>query len=561
LLRRDFLPAHQDARGAEDLPVIARDKLLEDLRRSGLVDEERLSRFLDDQEADAESLLRQLVEAGLLTQWQSEGVLAGKWRGYFLGKYKLLQPLGMGAMGSVFLAEHKVMRHRVAIKVLARHLLTTPNIVDRFEREARAAAVIHHPNVVRAYDVDSEGDIHFLVMEYVQGEDLRKLVEKNGTLDPRVAAEYVQQVARGLDVAHRNGLIHRDIKPANLLRDQTGLIKILDLGLARLEDEAASVTQMNDVQVLGTVDYLAPEQARDSHNIDGRADLYSLGCTLYFLLTGVPPFPKGSAAERMLKHQTRRPLDIRKRRPGVPDALVNICSRLMEKMPDKRFATAGDAATALGEFLEGRYQTVADDDLLTFAEDADGGSGISRKTGQSSVLGRRLGGSSTAAGASLENTVTDKLELVPDTAASKSLLKPAEPAPPAPEEAKPAVELDFGLAPLGSSPSLSVFDQLPPAPATSASGSGQNPLAPLPTPADPFSSLGPLAGNPLEMSGPASASLSGPLGPALSPAQPSKPPERKPSEVQYPLWALLGVGLLLGLLVVGVGYLVYSAMQ
>src|SRR5204862_3474902 len=121
------------------------------------------------------------------------------------------------------------------------------------------------------------------------------------------------------------------------------------------------------------------------HNIDGRADLYSLGCTLYFLLTGVPPFPKGSAAERMLKHQTRRPVDIRKRRPGVPDALVHLCSRLMEKQPDKRFATAGEAADALGDFLEGRYQTVSDDDLLMLAEDADGGgSGIARKTSQSS---------------------------------------------------------------------------------------------------------------------------------------------------------------------------------
>src|SRR4029079_3862319 len=122
-----------------------------------------------------------------------------------------------GAMGSVFLAEHKVMRHRVAIKVLARHLMSTPNIVDRFEREARAAAVIHHPNVVRAFDVDSEGDIHFLVMEYVQGEDLRKLVERKGPLDPRLAAEYTRQVAQGLHEAHRNGMIHRDIKPANVL--------------------------------------------------------------------------------------------------------------------------------------------------------------------------------------------------------------------------------------------------------------------------------------------------------------------------------------------------------
>lgn len=549
------------------MPVIARDKLLDDVRRSGLLDEERLNRFLDDQdlEIEAEVLLQKMVDASLLTPWQAEGLSAGKWRGFFLGKYKLLKPLGMGAMGSVFLAEHKVMRHRVAIKVLARHLMTTPNIVDRFEREARAAAVIHHPNVVRAYDVDSEGDIHFLVMEYVQGEDLRKLVEKIGPLAPHIAAEYVQQVARGLHEAHKNGLIHRDIKPANLLLDHSGLVKILDLGLARLDDEVASVTQMNEIQVLGTVDYLAPEQARDSHNIDGRADLYSLGCTLYFLLTGVPPFPKGSAAERMLKHQARRPVDIRKRRPGVPDALVNICSRLMEKQPDKRFATAGDAADALRDFLEGRYQSVSDDSLLTFAED-DGGSGISRKTGQSSVLGRRLGGSSTAAGASLENTVSEKLDLVPDAGGSKSLLKPAA----APILPVPAADLsgepDYGLAPLESS-APSVFDQVPPAPLSSLSGSGQSGLSPIAPPGDGLTSLEPIAGNSLELGGPLS-SLSGPLptlggplsgaisGSALTPAQPAKPPE-----VQYPLWALLGIGLLLGGVLVGIGYLIYLAMQ
>lgn len=541
------------------MPVLARDKLLDDLRRSGLLDEERLNRFLEEQESDseAEPLIKKMIEAGLLTQWQADGLLAGKWRGFFLGKYKLLQPLGNGAMGTVYLAEHKVMRHRVAIKVLARHLMTTPNIVDRFEREARAAAVIHHPNVVRAFDVDCEGDIHFLVMEYVQGEDLRKLVEKSGPLEPRQAAEYIRQVALGLHEAHRNGLVHRDIKPANLLLDKSGLVKILDLGLARLDDENAnSVTVMADVQVLGTVDYLAPEQAVNSHNIDGRADLYSLGCTLYFLLTGVPPFPKGSAAERMLKHQMRRPLDIRKRRLGVPDALVSICNRLMEKQPDKRFATAGDAADALADFLAGRYQSDSIGDL-TFAEDADtSGSSIAGKTSQSSSLGPARGGSSTAAGASLSQTVSDRLDLR-DAGASKSLLKPVVAIEPETPVLKPTTsDSEYGLTPLPSAAALSEFDKLPPGPSSSAAApviaEGLTPLDGLPPLGDALSSAPAMVANPLGQSLPDSSPLA---GQAIAPAQPAKKAE--PGETHYPLWALLGIGLLLGLLLVGVGILIH----
>jgi serine/threonine protein kinase len=541
------------------MSVVARDKVIEDLHRSRLIDDERLDRFLAEHEAEAdgEALLSQLIAAGLITAWQSERLLAGKWRDFFLGKYKILDLLGSGGMGSVFLAEHRVMRHRVAIKVLARHLLATPNIVARFEREARAAARINHPNVVRAYDIDHERKAHFLVMEYVEGDDLRKIVDRNGPLDPRVAAEYIQQVARGLQEAHSCGLVHRDIKPANLLLDPTGTVKILDLGLARLDDEvAAEMTQSGDSKVLGTVDYLAPEQALNSHNIDSRADLYSLGCTLYFLLTGVPPFPKGSATERMVKHQTHRPLDIRKRRPGVPDALVEICNRLMEKQPDKRFETAADVAAVLGDFLEGRYRTAgsADDELL-LAEDVESGSGISRQgSGQSKTGSGRLA-SSTAVGSSRSsNTVSSKgaptttalddLDLAPDMSASRSSQpQPAVPSP-EPNDAQPAENPAFGLTPLGSSANASVFDQL--------ASSGLDPLGALPSLGDQSPVLGPLAGNPLDLSGPIPSPL---LGPTLSSPTPAN--SKDAGEVQYPLWVLLGIGLLLGLAVVGVGALLY----
>jgi serine/threonine protein kinase len=416
-----------------------RDEFIECIRRSGLVEEERLTRFSQDhatQSEESQDLAKAAVETGILTAWQKDRLLEKKWKGFFLGKYKILYPLGAGAMGSVFLAEHRVMRHRVALKVLAKRLVSKPNNVARFEREARAAAVVNHINVVRAFDIDREGDTHYLVMEFVQGENLQKIVQTSGPLDPLLAAEYMAQVGRGLNEAHKNGMIHRDIKPSNVLLDPTGVVKILDLGLARIQDDdAPSLTIVNESKMIGTVDYLAPEQALNSHTIDGRADIYSLGCTLYYLLTGVPPFPSGSLTERILKHQSRRPMDIRKRRPGVPDDLVNICSRMMEKQPGRRFQTAGDAADALTAFCEGRLDELDLDESQQATEDSgvgldalpedssSGRSGILSKSmaGKSVSTSRSMNaaGKSTATGKSSHHSVTDDLDLTPTEAAIK----------------------------------------------------------------------------------------------------------------------------------------------
>ena len=330
------------------------------VRRSDLIEKDQLAAALADLEQklgkdgldNPQAVAGHLREAGLLTRWQCDKLLAGVYKGFFLGKYKLLDHLGTGGMSAVYLAEHIHMHRRVAIKVLPKQRVHDSSYLARFYREARAAASLDHANIVRAYDVDNQGDTHYLVMEYVQGKDLQRLVKEQKALGFELAADYIRQAADGLAHAHKMGLIHRDIKPANLLIDTNGVVKVLDLGLARFTDDTqASLTIAHDENVLGTADYLAPEQAVNSHKVDTRVDIYSLGCTLYFALTGHPPFPDGTLPQRLLKHQTTAPTSIAKVRRGAPADLVAICEKMMAKSPDKRYQTATDVAQALGAWL------------------------------------------------------------------------------------------------------------------------------------------------------------------------------------------------------------------
>ncbi len=302
---------------------------------------------------DPVELCKELEAKGLVTRWQCEKFLQGKYKGFILGKHKLLGHLGSGGMSSVYLAEHLMMRHKRAIKVLPKSKLGNSSYLERFQREAKAIASLNHPNIVKAFDIDNDRDTHYIVMEYVEGADMQTLVRKHGPLPFDLAADYIAQAARGLQHAHELGLIHRDVKPANILIDKNGIVKVLDLGLALFaEDKDASLTMEYNDKVLGTADYLAPEQAINSHSVDSRADMYGLGCTFYYLLTGHPPFPDGSIASRIIKHQNSMPANIRKDRPDCPGELDGVCVKMMQKDPRFRYANCQQVADVLQAWLD-----------------------------------------------------------------------------------------------------------------------------------------------------------------------------------------------------------------
>ncbi|TWT76547.1 Serine/threonine-protein kinase PrkC [Planctomycetes bacterium CA13] len=342
------------------MPKISSERFLEMVERSGLVNKAKLDRLVEKVRAKLEGKLPEdakkfglvFKKQGLLTQWHLDKLLAGKYKGFFLGKYKLLGHIGTGGMSSVYLGEHVGLHDKRALKVLPKKRVNDSTYLARFKLEAQAIAALNHPNIVTAYDIDNEGDVHFIVMEFVDGLDLLMLVKRDGPLDFSTAADLVAQAARGLQHAHSRNIIHRDVKPANLLLDPNGRVRLLDMGLALvLAGEEESLTVANNENVLGTADYLAPEQALNSHTVDHRADIYGLGCTFYFLLTGRPPFNDGTLAQRIAKHQKEMPTPIRKVRPDCPGELEGICIKMIQKDPAYRYQNASDVAEVLERFV------------------------------------------------------------------------------------------------------------------------------------------------------------------------------------------------------------------
>jgi serine/threonine protein kinase len=330
------------------------DELLHLVRQSGLLDAERLDAYLGQMWPAAPlpepiRLACALVRDGLLTYFQAKQLLRGKWRGFRIGGYRVLERLGSGGGANVFLCDHVVMRHRVAIKVLSQAPGDDSASLQRFYREARAGAALRHPNIVRAYDVGCDGRLHFLVMDYVDGSNLRTIVRRQGPLSLLRATHYIRQAALGLQHAHERGIIHRDVNPGNLLLDRRGTVKMLDLGLARFLHEP----EPDPGDIVGTADYMAPEQARDSLTVDRRADIYGLGATFYYLLTGQAPFAEAETlARKLICHQAATPRPLRELRPEVPETLAAIVDRMMAKEPRQRFQSAAEVVAVLASWTQ-----------------------------------------------------------------------------------------------------------------------------------------------------------------------------------------------------------------
>jgi len=267
-------------------------------------------------------------------------------------RYRVEAVLGAGGMGTVYLAEHRLMERPVALKVVRPDLVGRAALVDRFRREARAAAKLAHPNIVTAYDAEQAGETQMLVMEYVRGTDLARLVRDRGPLPAAEACDLARQAATGLQHAHEHGMVHRDIKPQNLMLTAGGQVKILDFGLARFASEFPAGGVTADGAILGSADYVAPEQVEDPRTADIRSDLYGLGCTLYFLLAGRPPFPGGTILQKLTAHAHREPAPLAGFRADLPPGLAAVVGRLMAKDPAARFPSPAEAAAALARFAE-----------------------------------------------------------------------------------------------------------------------------------------------------------------------------------------------------------------
>lgn len=287
-----------------------------------------------------------------------------------IGNYQLIERIGSGGMGEVFRAVHVWLGREVAIKRIRPEKLYLSDAVNSFLDEVRTAALVDNPFVIRAYDAGTEGDYHYLVMELVDGIDLRSLVEANGSLSEYETLRVAAEVAMGLAHLEKLGLVHRDIKPTNLIRSRkTGSVKLLDLGLARrkspLFEQDRGTRFTTGRELLGTPDFMAPEQAIDSRSVDIRSDFYSLGCTLYYLLSGQVPFPGGSLVRKVLCHYSEKPLQLSGLRPDVKPEVIDIVERLMAKNPSDRFQSPQELLENVGPLL---IEAMADQSRLNRVE-------------------------------------------------------------------------------------------------------------------------------------------------------------------------------------------------
>jgi serine/threonine protein kinase len=350
----------------QECTLVNGDQFLSRLVDVGILSNDEVTAIEQDlSDDDPSELASQLVTEGKLTEYQATALLKGQ-PSLLIDKYLILDLIGMGGMGTVFKAIHRPMNRIVAFKMISKHLLASPDQLHRFQREVRVAGTLENVNIVRAYDADQSKGVHFLVMEYVRGENLAQTVRRDGPLAVERAVDCIRQAANGLRYAHRRGVVHRDIKPSNLMQTRDMLVKVLDLGLADIDDSYRQVQRNTIVSkentntrrlakkyhtefgaVLGTASFMAPEQSRDAGSADPRSDIYSLGCTLYFLLLGEPPYKGETSVDIIAQHCGSEIPSIRHGRPEVSHSVDAICRRMMAKRPGERFQSMGELIAAI----------------------------------------------------------------------------------------------------------------------------------------------------------------------------------------------------------------------
>lgn len=319
------------------------EKILKELTDVGLLSPKEVTKYDLDAASGSEKLMERLVADQVVTEYQAKKFLAGQASDIAFGDYLVIRELGQGGMGTVLLAKHRRMDREVAIKVLPVTALGSDDAIARFYQEVKVAAKLKHPNIVHAYDAGDHRGFHYLVMEYVQGHDLARVLQQLGPIPAAMAVDYITQAAQGLEYAHSKGVVHRDIKPSNLLLDDEGTIKVLDMGLARIGNSGEASLQLTTTgQVMGTIEYMSPEQAEDTREADQRSDIYSLGCTLYRLISGQGPFSRDTVVKTILAHREAPIPDLEPMADPSVAQLNPIFRRMVAKRPEDRYQTISE---------------------------------------------------------------------------------------------------------------------------------------------------------------------------------------------------------------------------